>query len=160
MKLYEIPIELENYIDPETGEITDVEAFESLVRRFDNGREYLALMYKNYRSDAEQLEAEERIFKQRKQTAKNKAESIKKYLDFLCAGQKFSTDKCSITYRKSVSTEVDPEFVSLAVGDEILERFLKFKEPEVDTSAIKEAIKSGMQFDHARLVEKNNIQIK
>lgn len=160
MKLYEIPNELEKYIDPETGEITDENAFSALVLRLTNGKEWLALMYKNYKSDAEQLEAEEKVFKQRKQVAKNKAERIKQYLDYLCGGQKFSTDKCSVTYRKSISTEVDDDFVECAVGNEFLEGFLKFKEPEIDVSAIKEALKSGIEVEHARLVEKNNIQIR
>ena len=160
MKLYEIPNELETMIDPETGEITDEERFMELVNRFNNGKEWLALMYKNYSADAEALKKEKDAFAVREKVAKNKAERVKKYLDFLCDGEKFSTDKVQVTYRKSTAVEVDDEFVSLAIGDENLEHFLKFKEPEVDKTALKDAIKTGITFEHARMVEHNNIQIR
>ena len=160
MKLYEIPNELEALIDPETGEVTDADRFIELTNRFENGKEWLALMYKNYLSDAEALKKEKDTFAVRERVAKNKAESVKHYLDYLCGGQKFSTDKVAVTYRKSTVVEVSDDFVSKAIGDENLERYLKYKEPEVDKTAIKEAIKQGFVIDNARLVEKNNIQIK
>lgn len=160
MKLYEIPNELEAMIDPETGEVTDADRFIELTNRFENGKEWLALMYKNYLSDAEALKKEKDTFAVRERVAKNKAESVKHYLDYLCGGRKFSTDKVAVTYRKSTVVEVSDDFVSKAIGDENLERYLKYKEPEVDKVAIKEAIKQGFVIDNARLVEKNNIQIK
>ena len=160
MKLYEIPNEIEALIDTETGEITDVEKFMDLVTRFENGKEWLALMYKNYLSDAEALKKEKDSFATRERIAKNKAESVKNYLDYLCGGNKFSTDKVQVTYRKSTSVDVDDEFIDMAIGNSELEKYLKFKDPEVDKVALKDAIKSGMEFDHARLIEKNNIQIK
>lgn len=160
MKLYEIPYELEDMIDPETGEITDEERFLGLVERFNNGKEWLALMYKNYLADAEALKKEKDTFATRERIAKNKAERVKNYLDFLCNGEKFTTDKVQVTYRRSSAVEVDDSFVEDAVGNKELERFLKYKEPEVDKTALKDAIKTGFTFEHARIVEHNNIQIK
>ena len=159
-KLYEIPSELEKLIDPETGEITDENTFFYLVNKLERGKEWLALMYKNYLSDSEAYKKEKDVFATRERVAKNKAESVKHYLDYLCSGDSFSTDKVQVSYRKSTAVEFDDKFIEDALGNEDLEKYLKFKEPEVDKTAIKDAIKSGHEFEHARLVERYNIQIK
>lgn len=160
MKLYEVPLELEKLIDPETGEITDIEAFNKLLERFENGKEWLALMYKNYSAEDEAISNEIANLTARRKVVKNKAQRTKNYLDYLCNGNGFSTPKVQVSYRKSTSVEVDDDFVSTALGDEELEHYLRFKDPEVDKSAIKEAINSGFEFKHARLIENKNIQIK
>lgn len=160
MKLYEIPLELEKLIDPETGEITDIETFNKLLERFENGKEWLALMHKNYSAEAEAIDNEINNLTVRKRVAKNKAQHMKDYLDYLCNGNGFSTPKVQVSYRKSTSVEVDDNFVSTAIGNEDLEQYLRFKDPEVDKTALKNAIKSGFEFEHARLIENKNIQIK
>jgi hypothetical protein len=53
MKLYEIPMEIDALIDPETGEITDTEKLHELVSRYNNGVEWLALEVKNSLAEAE-----------------------------------------------------------------------------------------------------------
>ena len=55
MKLYEIPQEMEDLIDQETGEVTDPERYMALAREYENGLEYLALQFKNKDAEADAL---------------------------------------------------------------------------------------------------------
>ena len=68
-------------------------------------------------------------------------------------GQKFSTARVAISYRKSVSTEVDSE----AVAKKWCRKKITYTP---DKTAIKEALLSGLKIKGCRLVEKQNIQIK
>ena len=158
MKLYEIPQAIEELIDPETGEITDEMALEKLTESYENGIEYLALEVKNLVAEANALKAEKESFAKRQKAAENAAARLKSYISFLLGGQKFKTDKVAISYRKSVKTEVDDEFLDWAMTNG--EEYLKYSNPEVNLTAIKEAIQSGVYVPHALLVENNNIQIR
>lgn len=158
MKLYEIPSALERLIDPDTGVVTDVDEFIALTNRFENGKEWLALMYKNYCSDAEALKKEKEMFAERERVAKNKAEAVKHYLDYLLNGQKFSTDKVAVSYRKSKVVVTDDKFIEWAKSEH--DEYLRYKEPEIDKAKLKEVLSSGEIIPHASLEERNNIQIK
>lgn len=158
LKLYEIPQAIEELIDPETGEITDEIALEKLTESFENGIEYLALEVKNLNAEASALKAEKDAFAKRQKVAENAANRIKNYISFLLGGEKYKTDKVSISFRKSEQVQVDDDFMEWALSSG--EQYLRYKEPEVDKTAIKDAIKDGRQVPHAMLVEQNNIQIK
>lgn len=68
-------------------------------------------------------------------------------------GNKFTTSKVDVSFKKSVTTEI----IDLA---EIPEQYIKTKiERSADKEAIKNAIKSGEVIKGAKLVKKNNIQI-
>ena len=151
--LYEINNEILDCIDTETGEIIDFEKIEKLKLEKNEKIEKLALWYKNLISDVEAFKKEEDNLKARRKATENKAESIKKYLDFILGGLRFSTSKVNITYRKSESVEIEDVF-------KIDDSFLKYSEPVPDKKAIKEAIQAGITFEGVNLVEKQNIQIK
>ena len=84
--------------------------------------------------------------------AKNKAESLKRYLEMALGGEKFKTSKVSISYRKSEIIEIDEI-------EKLSDKFIKI-EKKADKKAIKVAIKEGAEIVGARIVENNNIQIK
>lgn len=155
-KLYELIREIEDFelqIDEETGEILNIEELEALELEKDTKLENICLWIKNLQSDAEAYEKEENNFKKKKQIAKNKAERLKAYVDYILAGNKFKSSKVSVSYRKSEQIEcadmlmVDPDY-------------LRFKEPELDKKKIKEAIKAGVDVKGCQLVERSNIQIR
>lgn len=156
--LYEIEQALLDCIDTETGEILDFSAFEQLLMEKDTKIEQMALWVKNLNSDAEAFKKEKEVFADKEKAAKAKVESLKKYLDMVLQGNKFSTPKVQITYRKSVSTEVDNEFIEWAQKNNC--DLLKIKEPEPNKTAIKELITSGTDVPFARVLENSNIQIK
>lgn len=150
--LYEINEQIAGLVDPETGEIADFEAFEKLNLDLDTKIKNIALWIVNLRSDAEQLEEQEKKFRDRKTAAKNKAESLKSLLDGFLSGEKRSYPEVVISYRKSEQVTVDDDA-------KLDDRFLRIK-TEIDKTALKDALKHGESIEGARLEVKNNIQIK
>lgn len=150
--LYEINEQIAGLVDPETGEIADFEAFEKLNLDLDTKIKNIALWIVNLRSDAEQLEEQEKKFRDRKTAAKNKAEYLKNLLDGFLSGEKRSYPEVVISYRKSEQVAVDDDA-------KLDDRFLRIK-AEIDKTALKDALKHGEVIDGARLEVKNNIQIK
>lgn len=157
--LYEINTEILNCIDLETGEVIDVEKLTALEMQREEKIEKVALWYKNLLSDAEALKAERTTLAERETQARNKAESLKKWLENALNGSKLSTSKVAISFRKSESVEITTEeFMKWATvyGDDLL----TYKEPTPNKTAIKTAIKAGRIVKGATIVEKQNIQIK
>lgn len=150
--LYEINEQIAGLVDPETGEIADFEAFEKLNLDLDTKIKNIALWIVNLRSDAEQLEEQEKKFRDRKTATKNKAESLKNLLDGFLSGEKRSFPEVVISYRKSEQVTVDDDA-------KLDDRFLRIK-TEIDKTALKDALKHGESIEGARLEVKNNIQIK
>ena len=159
MNLYEINNEiLSTCIDTETGEVIDIEKLDSLNLQMQDKIENIGCWIKNLLSDADQLDIEIKNLSNRKKSAKNKAESLKKYLSDFLDGSKYVSSKISISYRKSESVEIsDIEQIKLL---ENCDDYLAYKEPEANKTAIKEAIKHGIVIPGCSLVEKQNIQIK
>lgn len=157
MNLYEINEKLELGFDAETGEILDTEYLDKLAMERDSKIENIALWIKNLKSEAEALKAEKDVFAQRQKSAENKMEQLKKYIANVLGGEKFKTEKVSISYRKSESVEVEDMRKLMDFGDE---SFIKYAEPTANKTAIKAAIKSGIEVPGVRLTENNNMQIK
>ena len=153
MNLYEIDNAILDCVDMETGEILDVEKLEALSMARDEKIENICLWIKNLKADAEALKEEKMAFAQRQKAAENKMESLKKYLTSYLAGAKFKTAKVQVSFRKSESIEISE-------GAQVPEEFLKYKEPEVDKTGLKKAIKEGQTFEGVQIVENQNIQIK
>lgn len=158
MNLYQINEEIENCIDAETGEILDVEALNSLSIERNKKIENLACWYKNLMADAEALKAEKNAFAEREKTAKNKAESIKRYLSTVLDGEKFTTDKCALSFRKSESVEILD--LEAFMSDDKAENYLKYSEPTINKAELKKALKQGEEFKGVLLSSNSNIQIK
>lgn len=153
MKLYEIEQEIMSCVDMETGEIVDFEKLEQLEMQRDEKIENICLWIKNLTADAAALKVEKDAFAERQKTAENKAAKLKEFLTRYLDGNKFETAKAKVSFRKSESIEIS-DFASIP------EQYLKYKEPEADKTAIKSAIKSGVEVAGAQLVQKQNIQIK
>lgn len=152
--LYEINQAIMACVDAETGEIIDAEALDALLMQKDEKLEGIACWIKNLQSDALAYKAEKDAFAARQKAAENKAESLKKYLATVLQGEKFSTAKCAVSFRKSETVEV--EDVKLVPAE--LLRVKTTVEP--DKTAIKAAIKAGQEISGCKLVENINTQIK
>lgn len=158
MNLYKIDHAIIDCVDMETGEILDVEALNTLEMERDKKVENIALWIKNLLSDAEQIRAEREALKAREDAAKNKAESLKKYLTSYLNGTKFETPKVKVSFRKSESVDVTD--ISKIMNLDDADSYLRYKEPEPDKTAIKQAIKSGINIPGCSLVQKQSISIK
>lgn len=153
MKLYEIDQAIMDLVDNETGEIIDIEMFDSLQMERDEKIESIALYIKDLKAEAEALKAEKLAFAERQKVAENKAESLKNYLAYVLNGQAFKTTRASVSFRKTQSVEIDDIY-------KLDENYLRYKEPEADKTAIKEAIKAGQTVKGATLIENTSVIIK
>lgn len=153
MNLFQIDEEIMKCVDMETGEIIDSAKLDELQMDRDIKIENIACWIKNLTADAEALKAQKQAFADRQKAAENKAESLKRYLSSYLDGQKFSTDKVAISFRKTSS-------VNVTDLTQIPEQYLKFADPTPDKTAIKKAINDGVVIVGAEIVEGQSISIK
>lgn len=152
--LYEIDKSILECVDPETGEIFDPERLENLFMDRQKKIENIALWVKNLESDAKAFKAEKEAFADREKKALAKAEQLKKYLARVLVGEKFSTGKCAVSFRRSERVEV---FDDALVPKKYLTKKVTFAP---DKNAIKDRLKGGHKVGGCRLLENLNAQIK
>lgn len=155
-KLFEIDRAIMDCIDQETGEIIDLERLNELQIERDAKIKNVAQWYRNLMDDAESFKKNKEYFAEKEKAAKNKAESLKDWLNYALKGNKFVADDktVAISYRKSETIEIPDEAIIPRKYQKV-EKIVK-----IDKIAIKEAIKSGLKVKGAELVERQNIQIK
>lgn len=160
MNLYEINEQLESAIEkcvnPETGEILDAESLINLQIEESEKIENIALYIKNLSASANEIRVEESALAERRRVKQKKAEWLENYLSnyLLSVGKtRYETPKCALSFRKSESVEID-------AGANIPERFMRIKDPEINKADIKAALKLGEKISGARLVTRQNLQIK
>lgn len=151
--LYEIDQEIMSCIDLETGEIVDLDKLSELQMQREEKLESVALWIKNLKADAAAYKAEKDAFAERENAAKDKAEKLSEWLTEALKGEKMSTSKVAISFRKSESVEVDEE----SVPRKWLTKKITFAPDKI---RIKKAIKSGLKIKGCSIVERQNIQIK
>ena len=161
MNLYEIDQAILDSVDMETGEIIDIERLEQLQMAKDRKVENIACWIKDLKAESEAIAAEVKELQHRKKVAENKAESLKRYLSTVIYGQKWSSGRYAISWRKSKSVEIQDEsaLVAWALSVDGNDELLRFKDPEINKTAVKAAIEGGQEIPYATLIEKQNIQI-
>ena len=159
MKLYEIDEAIMNLFDPDTGECVDYDALESLQMERDRKIEGIALWIKDLEADAVKIRNEEKALAERRRSMETKADNLTRFLAGVVGeGNKFSTSKCAISWRRSESVHV-VNYDELK-QDPYADNYLRYKDPEVDRAAIKAAIKDGLTVMGAELVTNNNMQLR
>ena len=107
MKLYEIDEAIMNLFDPDTGECVDYDALESLQMERDRKIEGIALWIKDLEADAVKIRNEEKALAERRRSMESKADNLTKFLAGVVGeGNRFSTSKCAISWRKSESVRI------------------------------------------------------
>lgn len=155
--IYQIRQEIEGFefeCDPETGEIMNAPSWDALNMAFEEKVENIACYIKNLTSDILAFKAEEEQLARRRRSSEKKVEFLKRLLADNMYGQKFSTAKCAVSFRKSEAVQVDD--VKLVPAE-----MLRIKTTyDPDKTAIKAAIKSGREIAGCKLVENTSVQIK
>jgi hypothetical protein len=152
--LYEIDQAILGCVDCETGEIIDPEQLSNLMMERSTKIESVALWVKNLESDAVAYKAEKEAFAIREKQATEKAKRLKEWLAKVCEGEKFSTTRCSVSFRVS-------EAVEIAEGATIPDEYMRTKTTsEPDKTAIKAALKAGAKIEGCQLSAKMNTNIK
>ena len=158
MTIYEINEEILNCIDPETGEIIDIDKLNELELERDAKIENVACWIKELKAEAEAIKAEKLALAERQRVAENKAESLKKWLAFALNGEKFKTAKCSVSFRKSEVVEITDEGLNNLMKEH--DELLTYKAPEPNKKAIKDALKDGLSAQGVRLGCNTSVIIK
>lgn len=155
--LYQIKQEIECFefeIDEETGEFLNALSWDELALAYEEKVENIACYIKNLASDVLAFKAEEEALAKRRKSAEKKIEHLKKLLADNMGGEKFSTAKCSVTFRKTDKVEISDT-------EKIPAEMLRTKTTvEADKTAIKAAIKAGKEVSGCKLVESISTQVK
>lgn len=151
--LYEINQEILDCLDPETGEIID-DRISDLLMEKEQKLESIVLWIKNLQADVQMFKSEKETFEKRQKAAEKKLVSLMQYLTNNLKGEKFSTGKCAVSFRKSDRVEV---YNDALVPKKYLTKKVTYS---LDKDAIKAQLKGGHKVNGCRLVEKLNPQIK
>ena len=159
MTIYEIDQAIMECVDLETGEIIDTEQLDKLQMEREKKLENVACWIKDLKAEAEALKNEKQALAERQRVAENKANSLKKYLAYALDGKKFSTAKCAVSFRTTESVEVTTEGLENLMRDG-KDDLLTYKTPEPNKTAIKQAIKDGLNVAGVQLVQNTSTIIK
>ena len=158
MKLYEIDNAIYECVN-EDGEVIDQEKLEELQMERDNKIEGIACWIKELTAEANAIKEEKLRLEARQRVAENKVKSLKSYLAYALQGASFRTSKVSVSFKKTESVEVTPDGLeNLMRGGR--DDLLKYKQPEPDKTAIKQALKSGLNVRGVQLVQNTSTIIK
>lgn len=162
MKLYEIPEEYRKVlegvqVDEETGEILGTDALVEFAGDLNETIKNTGLYLFELDSDAQQIDAQFKRLKARKDGMKRRAETLKNLmLDAMTSTglKKVSDPLVTVYLRKSTATIVDN--MELIPKD-----LLRVKvETSPDLVAISKTIKSGIEVPGAHLEERQDVNIK
>lgn len=153
MTLYEIDKQIEDLIDPETGEITDYAAMDELAMAREDKIRQIVYARRNALADLNAVGAEIARLKKIEETLGNRVESIDGYLKYALNGEKYKDETTTIYYRKTTAVVVAEDAV-------VPEEFLRYGKPTVNKTALGEAIRGGMVIPGVSIEERNNIIIK
>ena len=153
MKLYEIDEAILGCIDTETGEVIDPERLTALQMERTEKIEGVALWIKDIKAEIEAVKAEKNAFAERQKLLEKKLDSITEWLKNTLDGQKFSTPKAVVSFRRTESVKVEDVF-------KLNENFLRYSDPTPDKAAIKKALKAGETVEGAELVESVSMTVK
>lgn len=152
--LYEIDQEIMSCIDLETGEIVDLDKLSELQMQREEKLESVALWIKNLKAEEAALKAEKDAFAEREKQTKAKREKLSEWLTEALNGEKMSTSKVAISFRKSESVKISD--IDAIPMNYIVETITE----SPDKVAIKAALKNGLDVPGCELELKNNISIK
>ena len=154
MNLYEINSQILDCIDPETGEVMDIDRLEALNMAKAEKVDNVACWVKNLEADVVAFEAQEKAFADRKAAAKRKIDSLKHYLTDALGGQNFSSDRCAVSFRRSKTVSVLDE---AAVPVEYMTKKITRTPNKMAIAAL---LKTGAAVPGCELVERVNPSVK
>lgn len=161
MNIYEIDAAMQSLIDKETGEIVDYDSFLHLQMSREEKIENVALWIKNLKAEIKAIKEEEDSLTARRKSAENKANRLMAYLKTALCGEKFSTARCEISYRKSQSLDVDdPVSAAEWLDSNGYPDLVVYSEPKLDKRSVSKLIKSGMNIPGCELVDHESMTVR
>lgn len=144
-------------VDPETGEIVNEEALEELKNLQEQREPILEgtlMCIKENEALDEAIGAEIKALSERRASIRRKANAMKEYVANSLAGEKFETARVKVSWRKSQVAEYT------GVIEDLPEECIRYATPEVNKTELKKLLKAGAEIPGAKLVTKNNMQIR
>lgn len=161
MTIYDIDQRILELVDPETGELLDLDAFLELQMERKQKIESMALWVKELTATASAIKTEVDTLMERKKAVERRCESLKRYLAYILQGEKFTTPRCAVSFRKSTSVQVDDtEKLVRWLEQNGYDDCVKYKEPEVSKAEVGKLLKSGMPVPFAHLENKQSVGVK
>lgn len=144
------------------------DTLESIEGEFNAKAESVAQHIKEMKVESDAIDAEIKILQERKKQAKAGAERLTEYLRMCMDNmklEKVETPRCKISFRNNPeSVQFESDQAKAFLVSELLysERkdLLRFKEPELNLTAIKDAMKNGEKFPGVSLERTRSITIK
>lgn len=158
MSIYDIDDSILLLVDMETGEIEDEKRYDELQMERKQKVENIGLLLKNTVAEAKAIKEEEQSLAARRKTAENKVERLKNLLEYALRGEKFSTPKLKVSYRKSSVVNIDPQFIEWAESN--ADDLLIYSKPKANKTAVRDAIDSGRDIKFASIETRQNMQVK
>ena len=167
MKLYEIADMYQQMLtEMEENELPEdviTNTLECVQDEADQKIDNIVSLIKNLTGDVTALKSEAAALTARAKAKQNNIDRLKKYLTSYLPlvgyeHKAFENNHHRVSFRKSEQLEIEPGFIEWA--EQNASDFLRYSMPEPDKTAIKDAIKHGMDCEFARIVEKQNMQIK
>lgn len=141
-------------VSVDDGEILNLQQFEALQMERSQKIEGMCCYIKNLMADVVAYEAEEKRLRERRAAKEREVDRCKAYLAGALYGEKFETTRCKITWRKS-------EICNVLNIDAVPEEYKRTKVTvDADKTAIKKAIKGGMEIPGAEVIQKLNMTLK
>lgn len=158
MTIYDIDRKITELVDPETGELLNLETFTELQMERERKIEGMALWVKELTALASDIKDEISVLQERKKAAERKAERLKGYLSYILQGEKFTTPRCAVTFRHSAKCIPSDGFVEWAQTHD-RDDLLSYNPPTVSLTAVKEALRAGEDVP-AEMVETISVGVK
>ena len=156
------PVDLVEYMAEQENKL--LEALTELKGDFDTKAESVSLYIKELEAGSKLLAESIKNLQSRKKAMENKVERLKAYLitSMETVGEnKVETDKVRISLRNNAPSVViydEKAFINQYKGNR--DDLLKYSEPTVNKTAIKDALKSGEDIAGATLESKRTVTIK
>lgn len=146
--------------DPEIDPQTLADTFEAIDGELEIKAENYAKVMKNLEGDIAAIKAEIDRLTSKKKTIENNIKNMKATLQNVMevtGKTKFKTELFSFGIQKNApSVVIDEQYI-----ENIPERFLKYSDPAINKTAIKEAIQNGENLEGlAHLESKNSLRIR
>lgn len=149
-----IVLDEQHVVSTDDGEILNLEQFDALQMELADRVDGIGCYIKNLRAEADAIYAEINNLSLRAAAFKREALRCETYLSGVLYGQKFESPRCKITWRKSESCNV------LNI-EQLPNEYLRTKVTvDADKTAIKKAIKAGIEVPGAELIQKLNMTLK
>lgn len=165
------------YIDDDGNIIPDLTAYKADMQQawfdtldgieegFEVKAENIACFIKQLDGELEMLKKQKAAFERRRKAKETQLEGIKNYL-LTCMQKvgrtKIDTTMASISVRnnpESAKFDSEKDFISMCIRNN-LDDYLRYKEPEINKTAVKTALKSGIAIPGAALERKQGLVIK